>query len=193
MPAPKIPKPPPTHCKWGHEWTPENSYFQGNFRRCKICTLAAQKIRRTVPDRKFPSETECTNGHPWTPESTGFRSNGRKLCRICKNEQNEAYRIRKDLLQNPNKVKRKSPTPRTGEKAPPKPKPPKSTLPPGWFKDTLQKKGKSANPGAFLGSVAFLKDTLIEPGLVIMCREVLEFYGAVDLLDMVLDLEDEAA
>ena len=35
-----------THCKWGHEFTPENTIIHGGRRECHACYLAAQKKLR---------------------------------------------------------------------------------------------------------------------------------------------------
>lgn len=35
-----------THCKWGHEFTPENSYGYGGNRQCKTCAREASRARR---------------------------------------------------------------------------------------------------------------------------------------------------
>jgi hypothetical protein len=34
---------PRTHCKRGHEFTPENTYVMGGARRCRTCVLAANR------------------------------------------------------------------------------------------------------------------------------------------------------
>lgn len=35
-----------THCKWGHEFTPENTYLRGGHRACRACNARAQRNRR---------------------------------------------------------------------------------------------------------------------------------------------------
>ncbi len=37
-----------THCKWGHEFTPENTYYRKKadkkHRRCRACSLESNKV-----------------------------------------------------------------------------------------------------------------------------------------------------
>jgi hypothetical protein len=35
-----------THCRHGHEFTPENTYLNGGFRLCRTCRATTQKARR---------------------------------------------------------------------------------------------------------------------------------------------------
>jgi|SRR3972149_7561878 len=37
-----------THCKHGHEFTPENTYMRGNWRICKACVYIRGKNRKAV-------------------------------------------------------------------------------------------------------------------------------------------------
>jgi len=39
-----------THCKWGHEFTPENTYVGGGKRTCRICN--AESVRRYTLRKK---------------------------------------------------------------------------------------------------------------------------------------------
>lgn len=32
-----------THCKWGHEYTPESLYWYGSNRRCRTCSLSRKE------------------------------------------------------------------------------------------------------------------------------------------------------
>lgn len=34
-----------THCKHGHEWTPENTRYAGGYRRCRACTRESGRRR----------------------------------------------------------------------------------------------------------------------------------------------------
>lgn len=39
---------PKTHCRRGHQLTPENVWIQGGYRRCKKCAYETQAIRKGV-------------------------------------------------------------------------------------------------------------------------------------------------
>lgn len=70
-----------THCKNGHERTPENVLPNKN---CRICTNEQRRIKYLKPP------THCKNGHERTPENTG--KNGR--CLLCKKLQDAEYRVK---------------------------------------------------------------------------------------------------
>lgn len=53
-PRPRVKRPKPTkraprvpvertHCKWGHEWTPENTVIRAGYRKCRLCAAAATR------------------------------------------------------------------------------------------------------------------------------------------------------
>ncbi len=80
-----------THCKRGHEFTPENTYKPGGTlggaRGCLQCKRDADLKRyheTHVPKR---STTHCRRGHPYTPQSTRWRTTSGgyivRSCRIC--------------------------------------------------------------------------------------------------------------
>ena len=63
-----IPKVPKTHCKWGHEFTPDNTWINNRGgRQCRACNLirmqTARKLRNPTGKRSGPSPRipEC---HP---------------------------------------------------------------------------------------------------------------------------------
>lgn len=63
-----------THCKHGHEYTPENTRRDsGGGRECRICHNLG----------KVKNKTHCPNGHEYTPENTYFNKRGARLCKIC--------------------------------------------------------------------------------------------------------------
>ena len=89
-----------THCKRGHEFTPENIYWNPSGRskrQCLICLRAGRKARSLKlsaervarPKKIVLPPTHCKNGHPLTPEniyrwpSKEAKSGWRWCCRIC--------------------------------------------------------------------------------------------------------------
>lgn len=86
-----------THCKNGHEFTPENTKIaKDGSQVCITCRRAydrarRQKIRQARIDAgeiitKGPKpSTHCKNGHEFTPENTHIW-NGMRACRTCKRE-----------------------------------------------------------------------------------------------------------
>lgn len=80
-----------THCKRGHEFTPENTRIQighkgKQMRNCRTCERERRPpVVRTVPLKG--SKTHCKNGHEYTPENTYIiPSSGSKTCRTCVRE-----------------------------------------------------------------------------------------------------------
>jgi hypothetical protein len=94
-----------THCKHGHEFTPDNIYWIGpekTMRACKTCALDAanERYRRLVNPNPDPragglksgpalgamqrAKTHCPQGHEYTEENTYLigPKNGR-ACKIC--------------------------------------------------------------------------------------------------------------
>lgn len=41
-------QPRPTHCRYGHEWTPENTYQFARQRRCKACSRATYARKKAA-------------------------------------------------------------------------------------------------------------------------------------------------
>lgn len=94
-----------THCKNGHEFTPENTKIRPDgARSCKICCRAA--VRRSYekkhPDRKGRTgrpkgvnlKTHCPQGHPLEGDNLIVDGYSRK-CRICTNAvQRDRYQRR---------------------------------------------------------------------------------------------------
>lgn len=81
-----------THCKHGHEFTPENTYKTKSGRSCRLCTLLSMRVK---PQLKL----ECIRGHILTPDNRcGKRSNS---CKMCRKEQLHAnYIARKNKHQD---------------------------------------------------------------------------------------------
>lgn len=65
-----------THCKWGHEYTPENTVIQSAGSRCCRTCRKAQRRQNTG--------AECKNGHPLNGSNLIVTEKGRRMCRECK-------------------------------------------------------------------------------------------------------------
>ncbi len=68
-----------THCKRGHERTPENTNGRGNCRQC-VRELAMARRRAAGARPLHERSTVCKRGHERTPENTTPKG----ACRICK-------------------------------------------------------------------------------------------------------------
>lgn len=98
-----------THCKNGHEMTPENTYTFRGYTQCKEC----RKInRRADYHRSHPNPNPrgskpkefCIHGHAMTPENTKQRyRNGTKdgkKCIICRRLEQAVYRAQHPEVMN---------------------------------------------------------------------------------------------
>lgn len=68
-----------THCEYGHEFTPENTYYaphQPGRRECRTCKNA---LRRAARKRK----TQCSHGHPLSGDNVQVNSRGLRRCLTC--------------------------------------------------------------------------------------------------------------
>lgn len=66
-----------THCKLGHEFTPENTRIDPKGRRvCRACHRAKESARQSA-------STHCDRGHERTPEKTRIDASGRRRCAVC--------------------------------------------------------------------------------------------------------------
>lgn len=86
-----------THCKRGHEFTPESTYVVlGKWRRCKLCRKSdAWSVRRreTRAQRRQARAGICINGHAWTVDNI-YLYRGIRSCRKCQAEANRRYRVK---------------------------------------------------------------------------------------------------
>lgn len=97
-----------THCKHGHELTPDNIFYSRGGRSCKSCVLLRRAAYQMTPEtrekkriadaarwerykaigprplRKRRRLTHCKNGHEFTPENRITTHRGDARCRICK-------------------------------------------------------------------------------------------------------------
>lgn len=82
-----------THCKHGHEFTPENTYVTSEGKRqCKTCN----KARHWPPKPRRPIDpNKCKHGHAFTPDNT-YRhpTKGYRVCRACAMESRVKFAAR---------------------------------------------------------------------------------------------------
>lgn len=83
-----------THCKRGHEFTPENIWYPPGkqHRFCRVCLKARlreakrrRRVRLGLPLEPIP-KTHCPHGHPYSPENTYLSRSNRRHCRTCQRE-----------------------------------------------------------------------------------------------------------
>lgn len=81
----------PTHCKRGHEWTPENTYmYPDGSRYCKACNRESKRQTDKPPVHVL---THCKRGHEYTEANTYITpSTGARKCRQCKQDRRDAQR-----------------------------------------------------------------------------------------------------
>lgn len=83
-----------THCRKGHEMTPENTYRRegSDFRDCRKCAADRAREKR-IPHPKVP-KTHCIRGHEFTEENTIHyttkRGTAGRACRACSLDRRKA-------------------------------------------------------------------------------------------------------
>lgn len=88
-----------THCKRGHEFTPENTRIERrgtrNSRRCLACekerarrrTQAEREARAKLPKHKPVKATHCKRGHEFTEENTyHYKNKSGRECKTCRDQ-----------------------------------------------------------------------------------------------------------
>ena len=74
-----------THCKRGHEFSPENTGH--NTKGSRICRLCKNERQRGYYGPLKPRAAHCLNGHEFTPENTWVRpGTTNRCCRACNRE-----------------------------------------------------------------------------------------------------------
>lgn len=86
----------PTHCKHGHEFTPENTYLRPGMRECRSCRRKRMREAKRPPRPLAPGEEfkgACSRGHEFTVENTYLTPDRTtRKCRICHREANRNWR-----------------------------------------------------------------------------------------------------
>lgn len=101
-----------THCKHGHEFTPDNIYWIGpekTMRACKTCAIdrANADYRARVNPNPDPragglkggavraaqarAKTHCSSGHELTEDNVYRDRNGNRICKICSKARANAW------------------------------------------------------------------------------------------------------
>lgn len=101
-----------THCKNGHEYTPENTSIRRGHRHCLACQRNTSKLRYERFKQKHgivtvqqEDRTHCVNGHEFTPENIywyrGESGNFARSCKECRKTFKKAYEQRRheEILQ----------------------------------------------------------------------------------------------
>ena len=91
-----------THCKYGHEYTPDNTSYVRGGQRCKTCNrnyAKSQKEARKAGVAAVPlgNRELCARGHVFEG-NTYFRRTGGRVCIICKRA-SEARKYASKLAQ----------------------------------------------------------------------------------------------
>ena len=90
-----------THCKYGHEFTPENTLPRsGGGRRCRECHRAESFARKRNSSEYLghvdnKDKIHCKHGHEFTPENTRLTNRGHRVCKTCKADEQRRRRSRK--------------------------------------------------------------------------------------------------
>jgi hypothetical protein len=96
-----------THCKHGHEFTEENTYWHKGHRKCKACFRDRQKVRdaRQKAERharglkRRPTlrggHDFCPQGHPLSGDNLYVSPSGHRGCRTCRAERSREANIRR--------------------------------------------------------------------------------------------------
>jgi hypothetical protein len=82
-----------THCKHGHEFTPENTRVYRGARTCLTCERSRGNTRTGLGRRL---KTVCKHGHPLSGDNLYITSEGRRRCRACHHRHVKEHKERFD-------------------------------------------------------------------------------------------------
>ena len=93
-----------THCKHGHEFSPENTISRrspsgGISRTCRTC-----KKEKQIDRRRFAAKTHCKKGHLMSGDNVYTYPNGKFYCIKCQREGLKAFQARQAAKRNPKNV-----------------------------------------------------------------------------------------
>jgi hypothetical protein len=85
-----------THCKRGHEFTPENTALDSSgWRHCRECSRVRQRKGGIPAPQLHALKTHCPQGHPYDEANTFIKpSDGGRECRVCRLAHQRARRER---------------------------------------------------------------------------------------------------
>ena len=84
-----------THCKHGHEFTPENTRMYRGARVCRTCHSRTAHVARAPRPRV--AKTHCAQGHAFTAANTYVAPRGSRECKTCRTAIMDRYRERNGL------------------------------------------------------------------------------------------------
>lgn len=95
-----------THCPYGHEFTPENTYINppgGVHRIGRVC-LQCVKDRSAIKKLLNPKtkKTHCKNGHEFTPENTFHRPPSGRGCLECNRIKSREFQRKLRVIKSKN-------------------------------------------------------------------------------------------
>lgn len=74
-----------THCPQGHEYSTENTVYDGRARKCRSCLRTRRRTGRPIAPELMRNKTHCPHGHEYTPENTYITPGiGSRNCRTCR-------------------------------------------------------------------------------------------------------------
>jgi hypothetical protein len=85
-----------THCKRGHEYTPETTKIYNGCRSCTTCK--SERFKENYAPHPKVEKTHCPHGHEYTETNSVFRK-GKRECRACNNKRVREWKVRKRAAQ----------------------------------------------------------------------------------------------
>lgn len=111
---------PRTHCKYGHEFTEENTYISSSTGRrwCKQCQIDNSRENRRkkaaihgpIPHYQT-TKTQCPQGHPLSGDNLVNRSDGARSCRTCARRRSLEWKLTRTSRQTRGLARRRTQCP----------------------------------------------------------------------------------